>query len=136
MTRNYEKLGWTDRNLISANFHFNYLFHENLFGNSASQVRPLVLPAHRYRPPPPHGSPCAWPEPSSDPCSCVYGTLTLAWQVALPCVALLTSHVLVLHQRGTVTSPCPPWRSVCVSHAHQMSVTQRRPDGVGRWRRK
>lgn len=64
MTRNYEKLGWTDRNLISANFHFNYLFHENLFGNSRSQVRSSALPVHTGTPAPLHNSPAEWPGPS------------------------------------------------------------------------
>lgn len=71
MTRNYEKLGWTDRNLISANFNFNYLFHENLFGNSRSQVRSSALPVHTGTHAPLHNSPAEWPGPSPNPVVCL-----------------------------------------------------------------
>lgn len=62
MTGNDEKLGWAYRNLISSDFHFNYLLHEILFLNPRSQAWVHISPSASSSCCHPHPSPSLlWP---------------------------------------------------------------------------
>lgn len=111
--------GWTDRNVISTNFHLNYLFHKNLFDTQMSGW-PLVSPVHTSTPAPAHNCLPEWSGLSLKPLQPCIGSTCMAGCSSFPCPSDLTHTSLSPEGEYLCFSLCPPRGSVCITQAHQM----------------